>query len=92
MTNTATILSIQAIEDIDPLAEIPSVEITGRNLLPGMVIVDPDLETAEAFLSHYENVGTRRNPGVKSWTVVDIDTGRTSKTTIGPNATVRVMA
>lgn len=90
-TATAAIISIRDIEDIDPLGSPFYVEAYGRHLLPGMVLVDNELGTPEVFLSHYETIGTPRNPGVKVWYTVDIDSGLESKTTIGPEAIVRVM-
>ena len=88
----ATILSAKAVPELDALEMVTTTKIDGRALLPGMVICDPILHTPEAFLSHYTVLASRRNPGVKAWTVIDVADGTESVTHIGPNAKVRVMA
>lgn len=66
-------LILEGFEDVDVLSQPPTVEVCGRNLRAGMVLVDPDLGTPAVGLDH--KVQAPRNSGSVAFLCADLEKG-----------------
>lgn len=75
------------LDSIGPLDTFTPADCKAANLRPGMILVDPDLHTAEAVIDHRMRGG---RDGAGRWLVHDLNAGTFTEVELHLNALLTV--